>query len=167
MVVTLKGDFMRYELCIGVLVVAALAGIAVASPPEDGFVPFEGKMYGEANQGQPAHHSRQKLTVTVPAGMVIDTSYGMGNAHCCGGDENRNPASTKIPSGIKVQFGGGNAGEWGIFNIERDSITDDDTGQLKGYNLYADLYCGPSANHGGCNVNVVAWVKLKPVKQNP
>ena len=35
------------------LSVAAL----VAAPP--GFIPFQGQMYGEAKQGQPAHHSHQ------------------------------------------------------------------------------------------------------------
>jgi hypothetical protein len=154
---------MRYGLCLGVVVIATVAGITAASP-DPNFVAFSGKMYGEANQGQPAHHSHQQLVVTVPPGMVIDTSYNMGNLHCCGGDENGNASSITVPSGIKVQFGGGNAGEWGIFNISRDSITDDDTGQLKGYNLYADLYCGPSATKGGCNVNLQAWVALKPIK---
>jgi hypothetical protein len=156
---------MRRNICIA-LVVSGMVAVMIVASPGPTSVPFGGKMYGEANQGQPAHHSHQKLTVAVPAGMVIDRTYSMGNVHCCGGDENRNPASIAVPSGIKVQFGGGNAGEWGIFNITRDSITDDDTGQLKGYNLYADLYCGPSATKGGCNVNLQAWVMLKPVQHN-
>ncbi|MGA2888183.1 MAG: hypothetical protein ABSE51_09035 [Terracidiphilus sp.] len=39
---------------------------------QDGFTPFTGQMYGEANQGLPAHHSHQTLTVKMPRGMIVD-----------------------------------------------------------------------------------------------
>ena len=146
---------------------AVLASLCLVVPaggadaPDRSFYKFDGQMYGEANQGQPAHHSRQTITVRIPSGMLIDARYGMGNIGCCGGDENQNGNSTAVPTGIYVEVGGGNAGEWGVFNIDRSSITDDDTGDLKGYKLSADLYCGPSASHGGCNVHLYAWVKLR------
>jgi hypothetical protein len=146
---------------LGVLVLLMLGVVAVVAAPP-GFVPFQGQMYGEANQGQPAHHSHQTISVSVPHGMIIDTHEGGGNIHCCGGDENSNNASTSVPTGIYVEPGGGNAGEWGVFNITRDAIVDDDTGDIKGYKLSADLYCGPSANHGGCNVHLAGWIKLRP-----
>jgi hypothetical protein len=151
---------MRNRLVVSFLLVV-LAGLTVAGGVPPGFTPFTGQMYGEANQGNPAHHSHQTLNVSVPAGMIIDTSAGGGNIHCCGGDENTNPASTAVPSGIAVEPGGGNAGEWGVFNITRDTVVDDDTGQIKGYKLSADLYCGPSASHGGCNVHMTGAIKLK------
>lgn len=134
---------------------------AAADAPDKSFLKFDGIMYGEANQGQPAHHSHQTIAVRVPPGMVIDAGYGPTNRACCGGDENRNGNSTAVPSGIYAETGGGNAGEWGIFNVVRHADVDDDTGQLKGYVLEADLYCGPSAMHGGCNVHLYGWVKLK------
>ena len=93
--------------------------------------------------------------------MIIDSAYGIGNIGCCGGDENGNGNATSVPTGIYVEVGGRNGGEWGVFNIVRDPIVDDDTGELKGYKLSADLYCGPSASHGGCNVHLYGWVKLK------
>lgn len=128
---------------------------------QDGFTPFTGQMYGEASQGQPAHHSHQTLTVKVPHGMIVDTSAGGGSIACCGGDENRNADSTSVPTGIAVSVGGGRGGEWGVFNITRDPIVDDDTGEIKGYKLSADLYCGPSAQAGGCNVHLTGAIKLR------
>src|SRR5216683_7986312 len=148
------------KIYLGALaVVLSGAATLLAAPP--GFIPFQGQMYGEANQGQPAHHSHQTISVSVPRGMVIDTHEGGGNIHCCGGDENTNNASTSVPTGIYVEPGGGNGGEWGVFNIGRDPIVDDDSGEIKGYKLSADLYCGPSANRGGCNVHLAASIKLK------
>lgn len=142
-------------------VVLLVAFSARADAPDKSFTKFDGQMYGEANQGQPAHHGHQTITVKTPHGYIIDTSYGLGNIACCGGDENGNGASTSVPTGIYVEVGGGNAGEWGIFNITRDTMVDDDTGEIKGYKLSADTYCGPSASHGGCNVHLYGWVKLK------
>jgi hypothetical protein len=150
---------LRLPLVLSVL----LAVSALADAPTPDFKKFQGSMYGEADQGKPAHHSHQEVTLIVPEGMIIDPSYSMGNIACCGGDDNSNGASTPVPSGIYVEIGGGNAGEWGVFNIERSSITDDDTGKLKGYKLSADLYCGPSAVHGGCNVHVYSWAKLRKI----
>jgi len=129
---------------------------------QKGFTPFPGQMYGEANQGKPAHHSRQTLTVNVPHGMIVDTTAGAGNIHCCGGNENHNPASTSVPTGIAVSVGGGKAGEWGVFNITRETIVDDITGEITAYKLWADVYCGPSANAGGYNVHLTGGIKLKP-----
>src|SRR5258708_31990038 len=109
------------KIYLGALaVVLSGAATLLAAPP--GFIPFTGQMYGEANQGQPAHHSHQTLTVKVPHGMIIDTSAGGGNIACCGGDENKNAASTEVPTGIAVEAGGGSAGEWGVFNITRDAV---------------------------------------------
>lgn len=136
-----------------------LAGPLLYAQP--GFTPFTGQMYGQANQGQPAHHSHQTLTVKVPHGMIVDTSAGGGSIACCGGDENRNADSTDVPTGIVVSIGGGKAGEWGVFNITRDPIVDDDSGEIKGYKLSADLYCGPSAQAGGCNVHLTGAIKLR------
>jgi hypothetical protein len=128
---------------------------------QDGFTSFSGQMYGEASQGQPAHHSHQTLLVKVPRGMIVDTNAGGGNISCCGGNENRNAESINVPTGIAVNVGGGSAGEWGVFNIIRDPIVDDDTGEIKGYKLSADLYCGPSAQAGGCNVHLSGSIKLR------
>jgi hypothetical protein len=137
------------------------AMLLVLSAAPAGFTPFTGQMYGEASQGQPAHHSHQTLTVRVPKGMIVDTSAGGGSIACCGGPENRNPNSTAVPTGIAVEAGGGGGGEWGCFNIARDPIVDDESGDLTGYKLSADLYCGPSANAGGCNVHLTGSIKLK------
>jgi hypothetical protein len=153
---------MRNVLKLFVVVVLCSAGVSAGpDAPDKSFYKFDGQMYGEANQGQPAHHSRQTVTVRIPPGTIIDASYGLGNIACCGGDENGNGNSTAVPTGLYIEVGGGNAGEWGVFNIDRSSITDDDTGELKGYKLSADLYCGPSASHGGCNVHLYGWVKLR------
>jgi len=140
---------------------AAAAASALLAVP--GFTPFAGQMYGEANQGRPAFHGQQTLVVSVPAGMMVDPSAGGGNINCCGGDENRNPASTSVPTGVVVEVGGGRSGEWGVFNIKRDPVVSDETGELTGYKLTADLYCGPSALHGGCNVHMTGGIKFRPV----
>jgi hypothetical protein len=145
------------KMFIGVLVL--MSGTFLYA--QDGFTPFPGQMYGEANQGNPAHHTHQTLTVNVPHGMIVDTRAGGGNIHCCGGDENHNPASTSVPTGIAVSVGGGKAGEWGVFNIARETVVDDITGEIAGYKLSADIYCGPSANAGGCNVHLTGAIKLK------
>jgi hypothetical protein len=144
-------------------VVALSCGSLLADAPTADFKKFAGQMYGEADQGKPAHRSHQELTIAVPAGMVIDANYSEGSIACCGGDENGNGNSTSVPSGIYIEVGGGNAGEWGILSIKRSSITDDNTGKLTGYKVEAELYCGPSADHGGCNVHLFAWAKLRPI----
>lgn len=151
---------MKSYLCLLAAAVLLFCTWVRAEAPA-GFTPFTGQMYGEANQGQPAHHSHQTLTVKVPRGMIIDTSAGGGHIACCGGDENKNAASTEVPTGIAVESGGGRGGEWGVFNITRDTVVDDDTGEIKGYKLSADLYCGPSAQSGGCNVHLAGSIKLK------
>jgi len=152
---------MTRNLVVLALSVALLNVSALADAPA-GFTAFQGQMYGQANQGQPAHHSTQSITVKVPRGMIIDAAAGGGNISCCGGDEKSNGASTSVPTGIYVEPAGGSAGEWGVFNITRDAIVDDETGEIRGYKLSADLYCGPSAVHGGCNVHLAGWIKLKP-----
>lgn len=152
---------MKRYIALFAAVVLLVSLSASGDAPDNSFLKFEGQMYGEAAQGQPAHHSHQSLTINIPPNKMIDASWGQGNIACCGGDENRNANTTHVPNGIYVEIGGGNAGEWGVFNIERSSITSDETGELKGYKVSADLYCGPSAMHGGCNVHLYAWVKLK------
>lgn len=152
---------MTRSLKFFVPVMLLVAVSAVADAPDKSFTKFDGQMYGQADQGRPAHHSHQTISVKIPRGTIIDTSYGLGNIACCGGDENGNGNSTAVPTGIYVELGGGNAGEWGVFNIVRHADVDDDSGELKGYSLDADLYCGPSASKGGCNVHLYAWVKLK------
>lgn len=143
------------------LLVTLLASLAVAAQFPSGFTAFPGQMYGEASQGQPAHHSHQTLTVSVPHGMIVDAGAGGGNVTCCGGPENRNADSTAVPSGIAVSLAGGGGGEWGVFNITRETVVDDDTGDIKAYKVHADLYCGPSAQNGGCNVHMTAAIKLR------
>jgi hypothetical protein len=153
---------MKRSLNAFAAIALSFAASAHADAPDKSFLRFDGQMYGSANQGQPAHHGHQVITVKIPAGTIVDAAYGQGNIGCCGGDDNGNGASTAVPSGVYLEIGGGNAGEWGVFNIVRDTIVDDDTGEIKGYKLSADTYCGPSAIHGGCNVHVYGWIKLKP-----
>src|SRR5260370_40747549 len=111
---------MKSYLCFLTATVLLFCTWAMAGAPA-GFTPFTGQMYGEANQGQPAHHSHQTLTVKVPHGMIIDTSAGGGNIACCGGDENKNAASTEVPQGIAVEPGGGRGGGWGVLIITEDT----------------------------------------------
>jgi hypothetical protein len=151
---------MKKYMCFAA-VILLFAFSALADAPDRSFTKFDGQMYGEASQGQPAHHGHQTITVKIPSGMTIDSAYGQGNVACCGGGENGNGNSTSVPTGIYVEIGGGNGGEWGVFNVTRDPIIDDDSGELKGYKLSADTYCGPSAMHGGCNVHLYGWIKLK------
>jgi hypothetical protein len=155
-----------FLLVAGLAMVFALNGTAAAGPPDATFVKFDGQMYGEANQGRPAFHKQMSLTVAVPRGKIIDASYRMGNTACCGGDENRNGDQTSVPTGVYVEITGARSGEYGVFNLVRDSATDDATGELTGYKITADLYCGPSATKGGCNVKVLAWAKLKDKSKN-
>jgi hypothetical protein len=158
-----RGGIHMKRLLVSLLAVMLLVGAtAYADAPDQTFVPFGGKMYGEANQGAPGLHSHQTLTMQVPRGKVVDTSFTMAHIPCCGGAENGNHTFTAVPSGVYVEVGGGNSGEWGIFNIVRDPIVDDNTGQITGYKLSADLYCGPNAPpNGGCNVHLFGWIKLK------
>ena len=136
-----------------------------ADAPDHSFKKADGRMYCEANPGQPACHGHRTLTITLDAGKTIDRSYHQASKSCCGGEENGNGANTEIPAGVYVEFNGGSQGEWGIFNIKliADSSNVDDSGVVRAWTIEADTYCGPSGavGKGGCNVNGYAWVKQK------
>lgn len=122
-------------------------------------------MYCEAPHGGSGCHGSGRLTITLDPGCTIDRSYHQGSISCCGGNENTNGAQTEIPAGVRVQFVGGDDGEWGIFNIRlvADSDNVDENGVVRGWTITGDVYCGPSAAAftGGCNVNGYAWIKQK------
>ena len=136
-----------------------------ADAPDNTFKKADGRMYCEANPGQPACHGRRTLTITLDPGKTIDRSYHQGSKPCCGGDENSNGANTEIPAGVYVEYNGGSQGEWGVFNIKliADSSNVGDDGFVRAWTIEADTYCGPTGRlgGGGCNVNGYAWVKQK------
>lgn len=72
-------------------------------------VEFDGKSpSGPLQQLLKAVHN-----IRLDVGKVIDKSQGGGSIACCGRDENANHNSTSIPSGVRVDVGGGDQGEWG------------------------------------------------------
>src|SRR5687767_14541175 len=122
-------------------------------------------MHGEANACQPAFHGHQKLSLTLPAGLTIDTTYQQSSISCCGGEENRNGSRSSIPSGLQVQFSGSDQGEWGIFNLKlvpNSGITADSRNPNE-WTVEGDLYCGPSCRLGatGCRVDVSVSMATK------
>jgi hypothetical protein len=130
-----------------------------------GLLVFPGKLHGEANACLPAFHGRQKLSLTLPAGLTIDTTYQQPSISCCGGEENRNGSQSSVPSGLQVQFSGSEQGEWGIFNLKLipNPGTTPDSGSPSGWTVEADLYCGPNCRLGatGCRVDMSASLAMK------
>ena len=119
-----------------------MASFMVAAPSE--FTKFEGQMHGLTTESHSVHHSHQTFVVGVPHGMIIETSKDGESIKCCGGRDNKNTWTIKIPPGIHVEPGGSTLGEWGVFNVTQNSIVDPETNETKGYTLFADRYCKSS-----------------------
>jgi V8-like Glu-specific endopeptidase len=141
----------------------------VKSEPQDPTLRrAQGKIYCEANPGGHACHEAGELTITLEPGYAIDDSFEQKSLPCCGGDENKNHDTTKIPAGIYMEFTGRADGEWGVFKVRlvADTSSADEKGAVRTWKILADSYCGPSGafGKGMCNVHADAWVKVKKIQ---
>ena len=137
----------KYFNLLAIIVMAA--GVSAgAKPPDKSFTKFKGQMFSACSTS-----SRQTLTVTVPSGMIIDTSYEQWTS---GKDY---PGAIAPPAGIYFEIVGGGS----VSNIVVDPIVDKDENEvIKGYTLSADIGCVHSiAGPYYHAIQLSAWIKLR------
>ena len=120
-------------------------------------------LYGEAEQGAPAHNSSEECAL--PEGAKLDTSYRQGAfSHPCSGGGATTPLTpADVPQGIHIECDGGYY--WAVIPpIRLVALQFDNNGSVTQWGVSVnDLYCGPGgAPNGGCNVKLDIYVKLKP-----
>jgi hypothetical protein len=132
---------------------------ARANAPDKSFTKFDGEMYGTAAGTETGYFSgTQELSVMVPPGTGIDTSYSQGDIVCCKNNEHDNAGPIAVPAGIYIEIGGW---QWEAHNLYITPIVDDATNETKGYKLWANISCGAGrVQH--CEVYLKAWIKLRP-----
>jgi hypothetical protein len=168
----------------------AVAIPAGAKPPDKSFTKFNKGMVGapgydtviasvrpQNEQGEEsaasafsngAYDRYQTITVRIPPGTTIDTAYNEGTLVCHGGGKNPQTPTTVVPAGIYVEIGG-HGGQCSVTNITLGTVVDEQTQELTGYRLSAELRCS-----GICNVYLNGWIKLRagvpsgePITQTP
>jgi hypothetical protein len=144
------------------LLAAALLALGIsarANAPDKSFTKFDGEMYGTAAGTETGYFSgTQELSVMVPPGMEIDTSYSEGDIVCCKNNEHDNAGPIAVPAGIYIEIDGW---RWEAHNLYITPIVDDASNETRGYKLWATLSCGAGrVQH--CEVYLKAWIKLRP-----
>lgn len=148
------------RLVLGIFVIAALAGFAVAQvPPQDGTFVKICSMHGEADQGQPAWH--QDSICNLPNLFPLDRSYHQQSVNFTGGGATTNLSLSDVPAGIHLNVSGNYY--WSIVAPLRMVVLDTDdpsTTFIRQFQVHT--YCGPAAPPGpGCSVHVDVYARRK------
>jgi hypothetical protein len=96
------------------------------------------------------------ITVKVPPGTIIDTSYNEGTVACRQSRKGHPSASTTVPAGIYIELRGHDS-RCVIHGVAVGTLFNAKTHELSDYSLSAILACG-----NDCDVSLKAWIKLRP-----